>query len=480
VSLSALERLRRALAAALLRSGLDTSDDILILAAFLHDFRWSGRGLSAREIAREWEALLAAPPAGHFHELYLHFPYCGEKCLFCLFTSRVPPGRAAITSFLARARAEIDYYARAFRGAEFRTFAAGGGTPSLLSAAELESFYAPVFAGFGLEDDAFVSIECSPATVDAEKLRVLRRLGFSRVSFGVQSLDPAVLRSVRRGGQTAGMVADAARGAREAGFEDVNLDLLFGLLGDTNESFLESFRGVARLRPTTIQVCGLSVTDGYLRANKTTRAEFARHYGEALPAALDGLKREAAAAGYRPDGLSPEKGVWAFVAEETPRALYEKWLRKEPHDSAPSSLLGLGDGSRSHVFGRAHYKREGGAFAPEAPLYRLAPVTRKEEMALYLFYVFERRGEVRLRRFRDHFGTELEDSLPLELKILAALEALSRVQGGFRFVPQEQSSRIFHGLVLLLDTLRDSGPAAGRLDGALLEEVRRELEVLHV
>ena len=79
--MSALDRLRRALAGTLVRSGLDTSDDILILSAFLHDFRWGERPVSAVELAEEWKALLAAPPAGHFLNLYVHFPFCREKWL---------------------------------------------------------------------------------------------------------------------------------------------------------------------------------------------------------------------------------------------------------------------------------------------------------------------------------------------------------------------------------------------------------------
>lgn len=474
-----MERLRRALARTLVRSGLDTSDDILILSAFLSDFRWSERPASAAELAAEWGALLDAPPPGHFLNLYLHFPFCAEKCLFCLYSSRVPPGARTISSYLAQARAEIEHHARVFDGAAFRTFAAGGGTPTLLGADDLKSFYEPAFAAFRLEDDAFTSVECSPSTADAEKLRVLRRLGFSRVSFGVQSLDAAVLNSVRRGDQRAESVAAAVKAARGAGFEDVNLDLLFGLLGDTNESFLESFRGVARLRPTTIQVCGLSLTEGYRRANRVSRAEFARSYAERLPEALEGMRREAAAAGYAPDGLGAEKGVWAFVARETPRATFKRWMRKEPHGPSPCSFAGLGDGSRSRVYGRAQYLRRGGAFDPGAGLYRRAPLTVKEEMALYLFYSFETSGKVRLSRFRERFGTDLRAALPLETGLLEAWGALRPMPGGLRFAPRAQSSRIFHGLVLLLDAARASPHSAGEIDEELLDGARRELECVH-
>lgn len=474
-----LRRLRRVLAETLVRSGLDANDDLLLLTAFLHDFRWRDRSATAAELAREWTDLLASPPPGHFLNLYLHFPYCGRKCLFCLYASRVPPRRAAIASYVEGMRAETAFFARAARGARLRTFAAGGGTPSLLSPVELERFYEPVFDAFALEDDAFVSVECNPASTDAEKLRVLRRLGFARASFGVQSLDARVLASVRREYQTETMVARAVSGARDAGFEDVNLDLLFGLLDDTTESFLASFRRAARLRPTTIQVCGLSLTDAYLRANRTTREDFARHYAGALPAALAGLRREAAEAGYLPDGLTPDKGVWAFVAAETPRALFRKWRRKEVHSASPSSVLGLGAASRSHAYGRSMSVRGDGAFDPDAPLYRRAPLTMKEEMALFLLYAFETSGYVPARAFRARFGATLDDALGFELRALEALGALSREARGARFLPSTPASRVFHGLVLLLDTARESPFSAGRIDDALLAGVRAELEAVH-
>ncbi len=472
----ALLELKRVLAETLVRSRLDYTDDLLILAAFLHDFRWR-QGACASGIAGEWEALEEeGSPPGHFFNLYLHFPYCRSKCLFCLYASRVPPGQAPIDAYVPEAKREMGFFSQALSGISFRSFMVGGGTPSLLSEPQLGELLGCAFESFRFEEEGLRSIECNPASADPDKLRTLRRLGFNRISFGVQSLDSKVLARVGREYQDYDMVKRAVRGARQAGFEDLNLDLILGLLGDSLEGFLESFRGVAALRPTTITVCGLTLTDAYLRAMRTSREEYFRHYESLLPLALEGLRSLARLEGYGTEELSAGRGIWSLIAEGTPERLIERWERGEHYLGRPCSLLGLGPHSRSHVFGRLLYERLPGAFDPARPLYRSVRLSLKEEMALYVLYSLESESRLVFSGFKERFGKDVRDCFGLELKALRALGKIRLDPEGFSFLPVAIPERVFYGLFFLWETLASSPFSEGRLDRGLRQRLEQELE----
>ena len=249
-----LERLKRWLATALVGSKFNYRHSLYVMEDLLHSSKRVWR-MTATQALRLWERSLKTDAvAGHPLLIYLHYPHCRFKCMFCNTSISQLPDAKAVRRYLEDCRREIEFFAPSFEGRSFDLWRVGGGTPSLLDAGELKRWLAPAAERFSFARDSVRTIEFHPASSTRQKLAAARSLGFNRVSFGVQSLNPQVLRSVNRGFQDRAMVDRALRWARDLGFETVNADLIMGLVGESASSFIEGFRSLARSRPTMITV----------------------------------------------------------------------------------------------------------------------------------------------------------------------------------------------------------------------------------
>ena len=187
--------------------------------------------------------------------IYIHIPFCRSMCLFCgcsVILNRKPEKQTAYLDLLFR---EIELAAAAFQNRRaVSQLHLGGGTPTSLSIEEFELLMGHLHTYFDLSHDAEISIEIDPRTVyedDGKKLAALKRLGFNRVSFGVQDLDPQVQEAVRRR-QSEEMTVKTVERARALGFDGINVDLIYGLPLQTVEKFKKTANTLAALRPDRI------------------------------------------------------------------------------------------------------------------------------------------------------------------------------------------------------------------------------------
>lgn len=194
--------------------------------------------------------------------LYIHVPFCLARCDFCAFYLQVLHGDRAREYRNALVR-EIDLHAaeQTLGGAELNTVYFGGGTPTTLTAEELAGILERVRSALRVRPDAEICVEAHPDTVSREGLRALVGAGFNRISFGVQSADRGELVSIGRPAIT-DLPAKAVRAAREAGFTNVNLDLMYGLPGQTMESWLGTLEAAVSLDPTHLSCYALTVETG--------------------------------------------------------------------------------------------------------------------------------------------------------------------------------------------------------------------------
>jgi oxygen-independent coproporphyrinogen-3 oxidase len=211
--------------------------------------------------------------------LYLHVPFCTTRCGYCDFNTytadELGPG-ASRADYIDAAIAELRL-ARASLDDDrlISTLFVGGGTPTLLPPADLVRFVDEVRALFGLAPGAEVTTESNPESVDERDLAALRSGGFTRISFGMQSASSAVLRVLDRQhspGRTARAVADA----RSAGFESINLDLIYGAPGETAEQWQESLAAAVEAGVDHISAYSLIVEDGTRLAARIDRGELPR------------------------------------------------------------------------------------------------------------------------------------------------------------------------------------------------------------
>jgi oxygen-independent coproporphyrinogen-3 oxidase len=184
--------------------------------------------------------------------LYVHVPFCESMCYYCACNKVITKHHERAAEYLRYLSREMELQVQHFgQGHSVSQLHLGGGTPTFLSDAELEDLMSMIRRHFTLVPGGEYSIEVDPRTVTEERLQTLARLGFNRLSFGVQDFDPAVQKAVHRV-QPAEQVFSLVQSARKIGFESINVDLIYGLPLQTPESFARTLAQINELRPDRI------------------------------------------------------------------------------------------------------------------------------------------------------------------------------------------------------------------------------------
>ncbi len=195
--------------------------------------------------------------------LYLHIPFCVHKCAYCDFVSYA--GReSSIQEYITALQQEIEWYYQhnILEKFQFFTLYIGGGTPSLATH-ELLSFLEAYYSRLGLQPDNEITIEVNPGTIRFPQFRQLRQTGINRVSIGVQSFRNRELRQLGRI-HSAETAVSCFRAARNAGFQNISLDLMFGLPDSHPLHWEENLQQAISLRPEHISLYDLTIEEGTL------------------------------------------------------------------------------------------------------------------------------------------------------------------------------------------------------------------------
>lgn len=193
---------------------------------------------------------------------YIHVPFCIRKCSYCDFVSYSHDAVTA-ASYVYALEQEMAGYAEKFTGDQkkLKSIFIGGGTPTCLSSEQLVSIVEACGRYFTIENFAEITVECNPGTVDSGKFLKLRQAGVNRISIGVQSYQQRLLSFLGRIHDW-NQVTQAIRDCRESGIENLNLDLIFGIPGQTIDDWKKSLRRLVDLEPEHISAYNLKIEDG--------------------------------------------------------------------------------------------------------------------------------------------------------------------------------------------------------------------------
>ena len=187
--------------------------------------------------------------------IYIHIPFCLSKCRYCGFNSVPLESAAALEAYCHALVEEIRAWSPATPALSTLYF--GGGTPSILSPAQVRTILDAIAARTTFGPDSELTIEANPETLDAAKLSALRDLGCNRLSIGVQSFDDGLLRLMGRP-HDARQAVLAFEGARHAGFDNIGVDLIFGLPGQTQRQWQGDLEAALRLQPEHVSLYSLT------------------------------------------------------------------------------------------------------------------------------------------------------------------------------------------------------------------------------
>ena len=268
--------------------------------------------------------------------LYVHIPFCTLKCSYCDFNSYAGL-EELVQPYVDALIAEMELWSQYARGRPVPTVFFGGGTPSLLPIPQVERIVSALRDRFALEPEAEVTLEANPGTVDLEYLRALVAMGVNRLSFGVQSFHDDELANLDRI-HSAAEAAEAYRWARDAGFQRINLDLIYGLPEQPMERWQASLERAISLAPDHMSLYALTVEEGTKLAYDIDHGRTPEPDGDVQASMYEWSQERMAEAGYQQYEISN----WARPGQECRHNLVY-WRNGD--------WLGLGAGAHSHLSG---------------------------------------------------------------------------------------------------------------------------------
>lgn len=233
-------------------------------------------------------------PAG----LYIHIPFCVSKCGYCAFSS-YPCGGAPPADYLAAVREQAQKMAAhpVVRDLQFSTLFVGGGTPTVYEGAELGRLILACGELFHFVADPEITVEANPNSIDIKKLAALREAGVNRLSIGVQAFSDRLLKKIERS-HSRDEALQAVSAAREAGFDNLNLDLIYGLPEQELAEWQETIATALSQHPEHLALYGLSVEEGTPFAHRAEQGSLSLPDEETVLQMEDFAYRQLAAEGY--------------------------------------------------------------------------------------------------------------------------------------------------------------------------------------
>ncbi len=210
--------------------------------------------------------------------LYMHLPFCESLCLFCACNVVIQKDKSVAHPYLEVLKREIEQFSRhVSRRRPVIQFHWGGGTPTYLTPPQMEDLFAFTRERFTLAPNAEIGVEVDPRVTTIEHLETLRRIGFNRLSMGIQDFTPEVQRAVHRE-QGFEMTRDLIAASRRLGFESLNVDLIYGLPYQTASSFGETVNKVIGLQPDRVAMFSYA----HVPWLKKQQGSFAGHLPEGM------------------------------------------------------------------------------------------------------------------------------------------------------------------------------------------------------
>ena len=360
---------------------------------------------SATSVADAHAALDRAPAPDTPLGVYLHIPFCRKRCHFCYFKVYTDKDSSEIETYLDAVAGELEIYSRKrfIDGRKPKFIYFGGGTPSYISTRQLSRLVERMKALLPWEDAEEITFECEPGTLTEGKLQVLKDVGVTRLSLGIENFDDRILQENGRahGSKEIGRAYDFVR---SIGFPQVNIDLISGMLGETEENWRECVQKTVDLAPDSVTIYQMEVP-----FNTTIFKEMKSHGETVAPVADWDTKRRWQADAYREFEKAGYTITSSYTAVKDPgrsRFLYRSLLW------TGADMIGLGVASFSHV-GGVNFQNEPDweryltkIAAGDLPIYRALTPTLEERM-IREFILQMKLGEVDAAYFETKFGVDI-------------------------------------------------------------------------
>ena len=360
---------------------------------------------SPQHVGELHEQLDRRPQPDHPLGMYVHIPFCRKRCHFCYFKVYTGKNSSDLRAYVDAVIDEAAMWAQrpyvAGRPLKFVYF--GGGTPSYLSDVQLGHLVDGLQRACSWDGAEEVALECEPGTLTQKKLRAMQRLGVTRLSLGIENFDDEVLKLNNRAHDSKA-ARRAYDWAREIGFGHINIDLIAGMLGETDENWQRCIDTVRAWQPDAVTIYQMEIPH-----NTGIYKQMVESGQKVAPVADWDTKRRwvsAAFAALEADGYTVGSAYTAVKDAETTRFVYRDAL----WDGA--DMLGVGVSSFGHL-GGVHYQNQhdmvpyqSTVAGGDLPVYRALSITDEERM-IRQFVLQLKLGRLTGQTFRDKFGVDV-------------------------------------------------------------------------
>ena len=341
--------------------------------------------------------------------LYVHIPFCRKRCHFCYFRVYTDKTRDEVSEYLDAVLKETKRYARTQRikGRKLKFVYFGGGTPSYLSEKQLTYLFNGLKEVLDWSEVQEVAFECEPGTLSTKKLACLKELGVTRLSLGIENFNDEILELNNRAHRSQ-QVGNAYDWAIDAGFEQVNIDLISGMLGETDENWQRNIETTLKLKPQALTIYQMEVP-----YNTTIYKAMKASGKDEAPVADWGTKRRWVTEAYEAlekDGYTVTSAYTAVRDVEKIKFVYRDalWSGADMLAVGVSSFgyLTMPNGGGMHVQNQHDIVPYISAVtAGDQPVYRALPITQEE--ALIREWVLQiKLGRISRKPFIEKFGVD--------------------------------------------------------------------------
>jgi oxygen-independent coproporphyrinogen-3 oxidase len=336
--------------------------------------------------------------------LYLHLPFCRKRCDFCYFKVYTDKNSDDIRRYLDGVLAELRWYAGQpyLQGREPRFLYFGGGTPSYLSVEQLRYLMSGMQSIFSWDSAEEIAFECEPGTLQESKIEALHELGMTRISLGVENFDAQILELNNRAHRAA-EIYRCYEYARQVGFDQINLDLIAGMIGETEENWSRCIDETLRLAPESVTIYQMEVP-----YNTTIYRRMKDGGEEVAPVASWEAKRRWTGEAF---ARMEQQGYLIGSAYTAKKDASVQFLYRDALWTG-ADMLGIGVSSFGHL-GGVHLQNEhrfedylGRVEAQEAPIFRAFELNADERL-IREFVLQLKLGHVQPAYFQSKFGVDV-------------------------------------------------------------------------